>query len=106
MCFFTACIVNAYEALHANGYVYRDMKPANVLIKENEYAVLIDFGLAAKLNTALKGKCGTRGYWPPEMVKVCARPSMASNMTPPCPTCRLLAQHDAIMPNMTAPCPT
>ena len=60
MCFFTACIVNAYEALHANGYVYRDMKPANVLIKENGYAVLIDFGLAAKLNTALKGKCGER----------------------------------------------
>ena len=45
-----------------------------------------DDSVALALNTALKGKCGTRGYWPPEMVKVCARPSMASNMTPPCPT--------------------
>ena len=67
--FFTACIVMAYEALHSKGFVYRDMKPANVLIKDNGYAVLIDFGLAAKLDTALKGKCGTRGYWSPEMVK-------------------------------------
>mmetsp|Transcript_26241 Transcript_26241/g.66648 ORF Transcript_26241/g.66648 Transcript_26241/m.66648 type:complete len:647 (+) Transcript_26241:129-2069(+) len=69
VCFFTACIVMAYEALHSKGYVYRDMKPANVLIKDNGYAVLIDFGLAAKVETALKGKCGTRGYWSPEMVK-------------------------------------
>ena len=70
VCFFTACIIFAYEALHTKGFVYRDMKPANVLIKDNGYAVLIDFGLAAKVETALKGKCGTRGYWSPEMVKV------------------------------------
>ena len=31
--------------------------------------MLIDFGLAAKVESALKGKCGTRGYWAPEMVK-------------------------------------
>jgi serine/threonine protein kinase len=67
--FFTACIVRAYEALHSKGFVYRDMKPANVLLKDNGYCVLIDFGLAAKMDTALKGKCGTRGYWSPEMVK-------------------------------------
>jgi len=69
VCFFTACITLAYQALHTKGYVYRDMKPANVLIKDNGYAVLIDFGLAAKVSTVLKGKCGTRGYWSPEMVK-------------------------------------
>jgi serine/threonine protein kinase len=69
VCFFTACIVMAYEALHTAGFVYRDMKPANVLLKDNGYCVLIDFGLAAKMDTALKGKCGTRGYWAPEMVK-------------------------------------
>lgn len=63
----------AYEALHSKGYVYRDMKPANVLIKDNGYCVLIDFGLAAKVETAIKGKCGTRGYWSPEMVKVRSR---------------------------------
>jgi len=67
--FFTACIVLAYEVLHKSGFVYRDMKPANVLIKDNGYCVLIDFGLAAKMDTALKGKCGTRGYWAPEMVR-------------------------------------
>lgn len=67
--FFAACIVMAYEALHTAAFVYRDMKPANVLLKDNGYCVLIDFGLAAKMDTALKGKCGTRGYWAPEMVK-------------------------------------
>ena len=39
----------AYDALHSKGFVYRDMKPANVLIKDNGYCVLIDFGLAAKV---------------------------------------------------------
>ena len=106
MCFFTACIVNAYEALHTNGYVYRDMKPANVLIKENGYAVLIDFGLAAKLNTALKGKCGTRGYWPPEMVKVCARARAGTQHETSLPNMTPHAQHDASLHNMTPPCPT
>ena len=33
--FFTACIVMAYQALHEKSFVYRDMKPANVLIKDN-----------------------------------------------------------------------
>ena len=37
-CFFTACIIMAYEALHTKGFVYRDMKPANVLIKDDGYA--------------------------------------------------------------------
>jgi cGMP-dependent protein kinase len=49
VCFFTACIIMGYEALHSKGFVYRDMKPANVLIKDTGYCCLIDFGLAAKV---------------------------------------------------------
>ncbi|KAL1528188.1 hypothetical protein AB1Y20_009547 [Prymnesium parvum] len=68
--FFAACIVAGFQALHSKGFVYRDMKPPNVLIKRDGYACLIDFGLAASVSdAALKGKCGTRGYWAPEMVK-------------------------------------
>ena len=37
---------------------------------QDGYACLVDFGLAANVSeAALKGKCGTRGYWAPEMVK-------------------------------------
>lgn len=58
------------QALHSKGFVYRDMKPPNVLVKRDGYVCLVDFGLAARASDAgLKGKCGTRGYWAPEMLK-------------------------------------
>ncbi len=70
MRFFAACIVLGYEALHGAHWVYRDMKPANVLLSSRGYCCLIDFGLAARVeHRAVSGKCGTRGYWAPEMVK-------------------------------------
>ena len=82
--FFTACIVMAYQALHSRGFVYRDMKPANVLIKQDGYACLIDFGLAANVSeAALKGKCGTRGYWAPEVISAAGLESV----TPPIGDC-------------------
>ena len=63
VCFFAACMVLAYEALHTAGFVYRDMKPANVLLKSNGYCCLTDFGLTAKVASALKGKCGDRLHY-------------------------------------------
>jgi serine/threonine protein kinase len=41
-----------------------------MLLKANGYCCLIDFGLTSKVSkAAIKGRCGTRGYWAPEMVK-------------------------------------
>ena len=68
--FCAACVVQALDALHSAGFVYRDIKPANVVLKANGYCVLVDFGLAASVaDSPLRGRCGTRGYWSPEMVK-------------------------------------
>ena len=29
--------------LHLNGYIYRDLKPSNIMIDSNKTAILIDF---------------------------------------------------------------
>ncbi len=47
--------------------VYRDMKPANVMLTPKGKVVLIDFGIARLFKTARKGTMiGTLGFAPPE----------------------------------------
>ena len=57
--------------LHANKIVHRDLKPENVLMEENGYIKLADFGLA-KENMGekefAKSFCGSPAYLPPEML--------------------------------------
>ncbi|OGV62457.1 MAG: hypothetical protein A3K19_33405 [Lentisphaerae bacterium RIFOXYB12_FULL_65_16] len=54
------------------GYLYRDMKPGNVMIPEDRGAVLYDYGIAQPLNTARFHVSdefdGTPLYFPPERV--------------------------------------
>jgi outer membrane protein assembly factor BamB/tRNA A-37 threonylcarbamoyl transferase component Bud32 len=51
--------------------VFRDMKPSNVMVVDNERIVLIDFGIARNLNRSdRKGTMiGTEGYSPPEQYR-------------------------------------
>lgn len=44
--FIAAQIVLALGYLHSNGIVHRDLKPENVLMDEDGYVCLADFGLA------------------------------------------------------------
>jgi len=39
-------VASALDAAHANGLVHRDIKPANVLLTPDDFAFLIDFGIA------------------------------------------------------------
>jgi protein-serine/threonine kinase len=46
--FYIAEIISALEYLHLMGYVYRDLKPENVLLHESGHIMLSDFDLSKK----------------------------------------------------------
>ena len=68
--FYAAIIGLALEYLHTHGIVYRDIKPQNILIDEDGYLKLADFGMAKLLEKQEKAFsfCGTQGYYAPEII--------------------------------------
>ncbi|WP_067648939.1 serine/threonine-protein kinase [Nocardia harenae] len=63
-------VASAVDAAHAAGLVHRDIKPGNVLVSRNDFAYLIDFGIARPRDgTALTTgsvAIGTIAYMAPE----------------------------------------
>src|ERR1700744_5504764 len=67
-------IASALNAAHRIGLVHRDVKPSNILVGEDDFAYLIDFGLARTTGeTSLTNTgniVGTWAYLAPERVTI------------------------------------
>jgi serine/threonine protein kinase len=50
--------------------IFRDMKPSNVMINQENHIILVDFGIAKPFQSGQKGTMiGTEGYSPPEQYR-------------------------------------
>ena len=58
-------VAKALHAAHKVALVHRDVKPSNILLDEDDFAYLIDFGIARGADqTRMTGTSGVIGSWP------------------------------------------
>lgn len=71
--FYTTEILLGLEHIHAEGIIFRDIKPENILLDANGHIRITDFGLSKSNITAKNRKaysfCGSPEYMAPEMIK-------------------------------------
>eukprot|EP00466_Bigelowiella_natans_P018499 jgi/Bigna1/55939/estExt_Genewise1Plus.C_760020 len=74
--FYTAEVLLGLEHIHSQGYIYRDLKPSNVLLTEAGHCKIADLGLVIEQSEACavaasdqrRLEAGTPGYWSPEVM--------------------------------------
>jgi len=63
-------VASALHSAHQTGLVHRDVKPSNILLADNDFAYLIDFGIARSTGdsalTSANTTIGTWAYMAPE----------------------------------------
>ena len=66
--FIAGCVILGLEYMHYNQIVHRDIKPENIIMDENGYAKITDFGLSIHLSKlSTKETPGTYSYMAPEI---------------------------------------
>lgn len=69
MKFYAAEVILGLEHMHRRYIVYRDLKPANILLDENGHIKISDLGLACDFSKKLPhASVGTHGYMAPEVL--------------------------------------
>lgn len=68
--FYAAEVLCGLEHLHAQGIVYRDCKPENILLDDHGHVRISDLGLAVQIpeGDMVRGRVGTVGYMAPEVI--------------------------------------
>lgn len=66
--FYAAQLLLALEFLALKNVSHRDVKPSNLLMRQDGFIALADFGLATRLRGGLKTFCGTAEYIAPEVL--------------------------------------
>lgn len=66
--FYSAQVTSMFEYLHSKNIIYRDLKPENLLIADDGYLKLTDFGFAKVVEGRTYTLCGTPEYLAPEIL--------------------------------------
>lgn len=68
-CFYAYGIAEGLAFMHRRGYVYRDLKPENVLVSDKGYPVIVDYGFVKYITDKTYTLCGTPLYIAPEVIQ-------------------------------------